>query len=113
MKGSHVHLGVKDLAASVRWFDTVWQLRPTFLSEKLATLPFGSLTLVLDSAAHDSVATIGFESEDCDADVSAVEARGGTVLEKATNRAFGVRSAYIQGPGSLRLEIEQPLPVQR
>lgn len=113
MTGSHVHLGVKDLAAAVRWLDTVWHVQPTFQNERLATVPFGVLTLILDAATADSIATLGFESENCDADVRAIEARGGVVLERPTDRPFGVRSAYIQGPGALRFEIEQRLPAPR
>jgi len=110
MKGSHVHLGVKDVTAALQWLDKVWQVRPTFQSARLATLPFGTMTLILDASTNDAAATIGFESEDCDADVRAVEARGGVVLEKPTDRPYGVRSAYIQGPGALKFEIEQMLP---
>lgn len=110
MKGSHVHLGVKDLAAALQWLDKVWHVRPTFQNERLATLPFGTMTLILDASACDSPATIGFESENCDADVRAIEERGAVVLERPTDRPWGARSAYIQGPGALTFEIEQMLP---
>ena len=110
MKGSHVHLGVKDLAVALRWLEKVWQVRPTFQNERMATIPFGTMTLILDVLANDSAATIGFESSNCDADVRAIEERGGVVLERPTDRPWGVRSAYIQGPGALKFEIEQQLP---
>jgi predicted enzyme related to lactoylglutathione lyase len=107
MRGSHVHLGVKDLAAALEWLDRIWQVRSTFRNERMATLPFGPLTLILDASEQDSPATIGFDSDDCDADFRAVEARGALVLERPTDRPWGARSAYIQGPGALRFEIEQ------
>jgi len=50
MRGSHVHLGVKDLPAALQWLDKVWQLRPTFQNERMATLPFGDLTIILPPA---------------------------------------------------------------
>ena len=110
MKGSHVHLGVRNLGAALQWLENVWQLKPTFQSERLATLPFGPLTLILDVSENDTVATIGYESADCDADFRVIEARGAVVLEKPTDRPWGARSAYIQGPGALKFEIEQVLP---
>jgi hypothetical protein len=60
-------------------------------------------------SAADTTATIGFDSQNCDEDFRAVVARGGIALERPTDRPWGVRSAYIQGPGALRFEIEQPL----
>lgn len=113
MKGSHVHLGVKDLPAALQWLDRVWQLRPTFQNERMATLPFGELTIILDASAADTAATVGFDSQDCDADFQAVRSRGGIVFEEPKDRPWGVRSAYIKGPGALKFEIEQALPLSK
>lgn len=110
MKGSHVHLGVKDLPAALQWLDKVWQLRPTFQDARMASLPFGELTIILDASAADTSATVGFDSQNCDEDVRTVRSRGAVVLEEPKDRPWGVRSAYIQGPGALKFEIEQPLP---
>ena len=110
MKGSHVHLGVKDLPAALQWLDKVWQLRPTFQDERMASLPFGALTIILDASAADTSATVGFDSQNCDEDFRTVRSRGAIALEEPKDRAWGVRSAYIQGPGALKFEIEQPLP---
>ncbi len=109
MKGSHVHLGVKDLRAALQWLDTVWQLRPTFQNERMASLPFGELSIILDVAAADTVATVGFESLNCDGDFRTVVSRGAIALEEPADRPWGVRSAYVQGPGALKFQIEQPL----
>jgi predicted enzyme related to lactoylglutathione lyase len=109
MNGSHVHLGVKDLPAALQWIDRVWDVRPTFHNVRMASVPFGDLTIILDATAADSSATIGFDSEDCDADVESVRARGAVVLEEPADRAWGVRAAYIQGPGALTFQIEQQL----
>jgi len=76
----------------------------------MATLVFGSVTLILDVSDADSSATIGFESDDCDRDYRAVLERGAVAIEQPTkiNKAWGVRAAYVQGPGRLRFEIEGP-----
>jgi len=110
MKGSHVHLGVRDLAAALLWLDKVWQLRPTFQNERMASVPLGEFTIILDASASDTPATVGFDSQNCDEDFRAVRARGGLALEEPMDRPWGVRSAYIQGPGALKFEIEQALP---
>ncbi len=109
MKLSHVHLGVKDLQAALQWLDTVWQLQPTFLNERMASVPFGELTIILDASAADTSATLGFESQDCEQDFRTVVSRGAIALEAPTDRPWGARSAYVQGPGGLKFQIEQPL----
>jgi catechol 2,3-dioxygenase-like lactoylglutathione lyase family enzyme len=109
MKGTHIHLGVKDLRAALGWLETVWQLRPVYQDERMASLPFGELAIVLDASAADTSATVGFESENCDEDFRTVVARGGVALEEPADRPWGVRSAYVQGPGALTFQIEQPL----
>lgn len=110
MRGSHVHLGVKDLQAALQWLDRVWQLRPTFQNERMASLPFGEITIILDASAADTSATVGFDSQNCDEDFRTVRSRGGIALEEPKDRPWGVRAAYIQGPGALKFEIEQMLP---
>jgi len=108
MKLNHIHVGVRDLRGALDWLDRVWQLRPEFHNDRMATIPFGSFILILDVAEADSPATIGFESEDCDRDFGAVLERGAVVLEPPSNRSWGARAAYVQGPGRLKFEIEGP-----
>jgi predicted enzyme related to lactoylglutathione lyase len=110
MIGTHVHLGVKDLVGAVQWIENVWQVRPTFQNERMAVLPFGEQSLILDASTTDTVATIGFESDNCDEDVRGVTERGAVILDEPKDRPWGVRSAYVQGPGALKFEIEQMLP---
>jgi catechol 2,3-dioxygenase-like lactoylglutathione lyase family enzyme len=109
MKLNHIHVGVRDLKAALGWLDRVWQVKAEFQNERMATFPFGSFILILDSAEIDSAATIGFESEDCDGDFRTVVGRGAVAIEPPSDRPWGVRCAYIQGPGGLKFEIEQPL----
>lgn len=106
---NHIHLGVRDLAGALDWLDRVWRVKAQFQNDRMATLSFGDFILILDSADTDSPATIGFESENCDRDFRAVVERGAASLESPTNKSWGVRSAYIQGPGRLTFEIEEPL----
>jgi predicted enzyme related to lactoylglutathione lyase len=107
---SHVHCRVRDLAGAVDWFRATCDVAPSFTDARIAVFPFGAFTLILDAAADDSLATIGFASPDCDADVAALAARGAQVLEPPQNRPYGARVAYVQGPGALTIEIEQLLP---
>jgi len=110
MKLNHIHVGVRDLGAALHWLASVWQLKPEFQNDRMAAIEFGSFTLILDAAETDSVATIGFESDDCQRDFDAVVQRGAVALEAPSDKPWGVRAAYIKGPGALRFEIEQPLP---
>ena len=110
MEASHIHLGVTDLGPAVDWLGRVWSVQPTYRDERMASLPFGRFTIILDAAAADTATMIGFDSADCDADFRAVVARGAVVIEGPADRPWGVRAAYVQGPGALRFEIEQPLP---
>ena len=105
---NHVHLSVHDLAAALDWLERIWQLKPQFQNDRMATLVVGSFTLILDAAEADSSATIGFESDDCDRDYRAILERGAVAIEPPSNKAWGVRAAYILGPGRLRFEIEGP-----
>lgn len=106
---NHIHLRVRDLPAAVDWFGRVWQVDAGFRNDSLATFSFSSFTLILDAANDDDPATVGFESDDCDRDFRSVAERGATVLEPPANRAWGVRAAYLKGPGALKFEIEGPV----
>jgi len=106
---SHVHCRVKDLPRAVEWFASRCGVRPNFSDARLAVLVFGEFTLILDRASEDSVATIGFNSHNCNADFDAMVGRGAQVLEPPSDRPYGARVAYLRGPGALTIEIEQML----
>lgn len=109
MKINHVHMSVRNLPASIGWMSNVWEVQPSFENDRMAVFLLGSFTLILDSSDHDSVATVGFESETCDADYERLIARGAQSIEKPADKPWGVRAAYVKGPGALKFEIEQPL----
>ena len=106
---NHVHFEVRNLPAAVDWFTKVLELKPGFQNERIATFIFGAMTLIVDAAAADSSATLGFESDDCDRDFQAVIARGAAPIEEPVNKGWGVRTAYFKGPGTIKCEIEGPL----
>ena len=109
MNLNHIHLGVRDLRAALDWIDRVWKVKPDFQNDRMATICISSFTLILDTAEADSVATIGFLSDDCDKDFRSVLDRGAIALDAPSNKPYGARTAHVQGPGRLTFEIEGPL----
>lgn len=109
MRLNHIHVALRDLGGGVEWLERVWRLKADFQNERLATFSFGDFILILDAADTDSPATIGFESDDCDQDFREAIERGAIAIEPPNNKPWGARSAYIQGPGRLTFELEQPL----
>ena len=106
---SHVHCRVKDLLLAVEWLTSKCGVVPSFSDARMTVLEFGPFTLILDAASDDSVATIGFNSPDCDADFATMVARGARVVQPPQDRPYGARVAYLQGPGALTIELEQLL----
>ena len=109
MKLNHVHFQVSELQAAVDWFGCVLEVQPGFRNERIATFSLGAMTIIFDASSADAPATLGFESDDCDADFQAVVDRGAVALEAPANKEWGVRTAYFRGPGALKCEIEGPL----
>jgi predicted enzyme related to lactoylglutathione lyase len=110
MDGNHFHVFVRDLAGALEWFARVWVAEPSHREERMAVLPFGPILLVLDQDEEDTVTTIGYATADCDADFRTVVGRGAQVIEEPADRSWGVRVAYLKGPGRITLELEQELP---
>jgi catechol 2,3-dioxygenase-like lactoylglutathione lyase family enzyme len=109
MNLNHIHLGVRDLSGALDWLDHIWQVKPAFQNSRMAAVSFGSFTVILDAAEADHPATVGFRSDDCDRDYHAALERGAVALDPPANQPWGVRAAYIQGPGRLKFEIEGPI----
>ena len=107
MKLSHMHCCVRDLKAAALWFKKVWQIEPVFNNDRMVWLSFGEVGVILDAAPDDTVVTIGFDSENCDADFRLLTARGAEAIEAPRDRPWGARSAYLKGPGTITVEIEQ------
>jgi uncharacterized glyoxalase superfamily protein PhnB len=109
VNGSHIHLKTRDLPACLEWLKSVWELTPDYGDEGMATFTFGGVAVVFDASDHDSEATLAFLSEDCNADYERMTSRGAETIEPPMDRFWGVRNAYLKGPGGLTLEIEQEL----
>ena len=109
MDGNHFHVFVRDLAGALAWFDRVWAAQPTYRGEEMAVLQFGPILLVLDQAEEETLTTVGYASADCDADFRTVVGRGAEVVEEPADRSWGVRVAYLKGPGRMTFELEQSL----
>ena len=109
MKANHVHVGVRELPDALAWLDRVWDLKPVFQIPEMAIFAVGQFELFLDASDSDSRATIGFLVEDCDREYAHVVARGAVAISAPEDKPYGVRAAYVKGPGSLTFEIEQPL----
>ena len=97
MRISHVHCRVKDLLPAVEWFASKCGVVPSFSDARMTVLEFGPFTLILDAASDDSVATIGFNSPDCDADFATMVARGARVVQPPQDRPYGA-SPICKGP---------------
>jgi uncharacterized glyoxalase superfamily protein PhnB len=87
----------------------VLQATAVFNNERMAWLGFGDFGVILDAASADSTLTLGFDSDDCDADHRTLTGRGAESIEAPKDRPWGARSAYLKGPGALTVEIEQVL----
>jgi hypothetical protein len=69
-------------ALHVEWFKSRCEVVPSFSDARIGVLQFGAFTLILDAASDDSVATIGFNSVDCNADFAAL----GSAARESWNR---------------------------
>jgi catechol 2,3-dioxygenase-like lactoylglutathione lyase family enzyme len=109
MQLNHIHVRVRDLSAALSWLDRVWGVKPTFQDERMASLAFEPIVLIVDKSDQETDTIIGFESDDCDRDFHRLVERGAVVDSEPSNKPWGARSAYIKGPGALKFEIESPI----
>ena len=109
MEIGHIHVSVRDLPSALAWFDKVLGWKAGYKSDRMAILDSKPIHVILDAGEADTQAIIAFASEDVDADYRRLVGRGAAVLEEPTDKPYGVRAAYIKGPGALKFEIEGPL----
>ena len=110
MKINHFHVYVRDLPAATEWFQRVCEAKLGYHDDGMSSLSLGTVQMLLDRSDSDSRSTIGFSTENCDADFAAVIARGAVATEPPSDRPWGVRAAYLRGPGGITVELEQMLP---
>jgi catechol 2,3-dioxygenase-like lactoylglutathione lyase family enzyme len=109
MNVGHIHIGFQDLEAAVSWSKQVLGKDPVFRNETMAVFECGGLSLVFDRSERDSELCIAFASESCDRDCRRLEERGAVVTERPEDQPWGVRTAYLQGPGRVTFELEEAL----
>jgi catechol 2,3-dioxygenase-like lactoylglutathione lyase family enzyme len=106
---NHFHVYVKDLAPAVEWFQRVCAARLTYRGDNMASLTLGPVQVLLDAADEDARVTVGFATDDCDKEFAEVASKGVEVIQPPTDRPWGVRAAYVRGPGAVTIELEQSL----
>jgi len=109
MQIAHVHIYVSDRPSAVEWFRTVWEAVPDAEDHEMALFTFGSTQLVINDVEEDIQSTIAFTSESCDRDYEKVIARGAISSHEPEDKPWGVRAAFVQGPGRITIEIEEKL----
>jgi uncharacterized glyoxalase superfamily protein PhnB len=109
MELSHLHVGFKDFPAASDWFTRVAGNAPRFRNDKLAYHQFGSVVVVLEQAADDTPVTLAFKSASVDADFARLSGQGVEVIQSPIDQKWGVRSAYLKGPGGVTFELEEPI----
>lgn len=109
MELGHLHIGFKDLPEAIGWVERVLEKKPVYQNPRMAVFSFAQTSLVFDSSDEDTSVTIAFDSRDCSSDFEALTSRGAVVLEPPAELPWGVRAAYLHGPGRAVVEIEQRL----
>jgi uncharacterized glyoxalase superfamily protein PhnB len=109
MNLGHLHIGFQDLSASVEWMERVLGKKPAYQNQNMAVFSFSQMSLIFDRTEEDSVITIAFDSKNCDTDFNQLMASGASALINPEDQPWGVRAAYIRGPGKTTIEIEQTL----
>jgi hypothetical protein len=109
MQLKHLHVKVRDLHGAKDWLAEVLEMQPAFTLPTLAYYKFGDITVVFDQATDDADVTLAVHVDDCDDAFRRLTARGAVALSEPATQKWGVRSAYLQGPGGAVLELEQAL----
>jgi len=100
MKVSRVHCRVRDLPAAARWFQQVLQATAVFNNERMAWLGFGEFGVILAAAPTDSALTLGFDSEDCDADYRKLTGRGAESIEAPQDKPWAHAPPTLKDPAA-------------
>jgi catechol 2,3-dioxygenase-like lactoylglutathione lyase family enzyme len=109
MKIGHIHIGFKDLDAAVEWMNHNLEVEPGFRNANMAAFYFDGIGFVFDRSEEDSAIAVALSAESCDADFKKFLSKGVKVLEAPANQPWGVRTAYVEGPGKVTVEIEETL----
>ncbi|MFQ5352618.1 MAG: VOC family protein [Candidatus Binatia bacterium] len=106
----HVHVYVSDRPKAVDWLKTVWGTDPIAEDHEMSLFVFGSTQLVVNDVDEDILSTIAFISDDCERDYREAIAKGAVAVHEPQDKPWGVKAAFLEGPGKLIFEIEETLP---
>ncbi len=109
MEISHFHVYVEDRPKAVKWLEKVFDVAPVEEDHEMSMLTFGSIAIVINDTEEDVPSTIAFVSENCAQDYEDVIARGAVSIHEPGIKPWGVKTAFVQGPGKLIFEIEEIL----
>jgi uncharacterized glyoxalase superfamily protein PhnB len=68
-----------------------------------------NIGVILDQSDKNVEMILALKASDCSQLFRELREWGGAVIEEPQDQPWGVRTAYIQGPGNLTIEIEQIL----
>ncbi len=105
----HVHVFLNDRPSAVEWLRRIWDAEPVAEDHEMSLFIFGPTQLVINDVEEDIPSTVAFTSDDCDRDYRDVIAKGAASVDAPKDMPWGVRAAFVQGPGKLTFEIDQPL----
>jgi len=107
MKVSHIHLGFKNLSSAVQWMQQVLQMDPFYQNDHMAAFAFENIEYVFDLSDSETAATMAFACDDCEKKFKELASRGAVAIESPEEQPWGVKTAYLQGPGKVIIELEQ------
>ncbi len=109
MEISHLHVYVKDRPKAVKWLEEVFDVSPVEEDHEMSLFSFGSIAIVINDTEEDVPSTIAIVSKNCDQDYEDVIAKGAISIHEPGIKPWGVKTAFVQGPGKLTFEIEEIL----
>lgn len=109
MKVSHVHLSFLDLKTANQWMKTILDKDPGYQNDGMAVFSFENVDCVFDQGDSDTEVTIALASVNCENDFKVLSNKGAVTIEVPTAQPWGVKTAYLKGPGKVIFEIEEPL----
>ena len=109
MKISHVHLSFLDLKSAIQWMKVLLNKEPGYQNDGMAVFSFENIDYVFDNGNSDTEVTIALVSKNCESDFQSLSQRGVETVELPTAQPWGVKTAYLKGPGKVTFEIEESL----
>lgn len=107
MQCSHIHLMFRDYQNACAVFRKIFRQKPSFSNERMSVYKIGVLELIIDSSRNDSSAILGFEVKNCRREYARLKRMGLVPIEPPSEKPWGVRNAYLKGPGKVIVEVEE------